>query len=145
MNPHPAAYDASDPPTRSATLAPSVRFTDCRVVRARGELDLATVHVLESALRRARAAAGRPCLIVDLSRVTFADSSILEPLCEAWVDCRSRHGWARVVYTDRAAGLVLRISGLDFWFPAYASAGDAWLGRPARPAPGRPALRDEKA
>ncbi|MER7172503.1 STAS domain-containing protein [Streptomyces mesophilus] len=105
-----------------------VPFDDCRVVRAHGELDLLTVAPLARALDLARTESGRPCLIVDLSEVTFADGSILGPLSDAWSDCRARHGWARVVYTSSATALLFRAGGLAGRFPGYASARDAWRG-----------------
>ncbi|NEB80609.1 STAS domain-containing protein [Streptomyces sp. SID14478] len=105
-----------------------VPFEDCRVVRARGELDLTTVAPVVGALHRARAGTGRLCLIVDLSAVTFADSSILEPLCEVWAESRARHGWTRLVYTRPSTALLLRVGGVADRFPGYASVRDAWRG-----------------
>ncbi|MGW3450379.1 STAS domain-containing protein [Streptomyces sp. NPDC001076] len=70
---------------------------------------------------------------VDLSEVTFSDSSILSALCEAWSDCRARRGWVRIVYENHTTDLVFRHTGLLDRFPAYANAQDAWEGR--RPTP----------
>ena len=107
-------------------------FEECRIVRAHGELDAQTVAPLVRALAEARAARpGRLRLIVDLSRVTFTDGSILAPLCEAWSDCLARGGWIRVVHDDHTTDLVFRRNGLLHRFPAYASAQDAWEGRTA--------------
>ncbi|MYW65816.1 STAS domain-containing protein [Streptomyces sp. SID8379] len=122
-------------PGPAESSARPVLFADCRLVLARGELDLTTMTPLAENLRRARAGTGRPCLIVDLSAVTFADGSILEPLCEAWDECRARRGWARVVYTRPSTALVFRAGGLAGRFPGYASAQDAWQGVIAGPAP----------
>ncbi|MEV0180490.1 STAS domain-containing protein [Streptomyces sp. NPDC050625] len=105
---------------------------ECRLVRARGELDAQTVGPLVRALAEARAARpGRLLLIVDLSEVTFTDCGILPPLCEAWSDCRARDGWIRIVYDNHTTELVFRCTGLLDRFPAYASAQDAWEGRTA--------------
>ncbi|GGV37650.1 STAS domain-containing protein [Streptomyces spectabilis] len=117
-------------------------FDDCRLVRAHGELDLTTVAPLTRDLRLARAGAGRLCLIVDLSDVTFMDGSVLGPLNEAWADCRVRHGWIRLVYTGSATRLVFRACGLIDRFPGYASAQDAWQGTPVHPGPSCRAGRD---
>ncbi|MHC5259329.1 STAS domain-containing protein [Streptomyces sp. UC4497] len=114
--------DLSESTARSAF---PVQFDDCRVVRAHGELDVTTVPRLERALRQVRTGQGRLRLIVDLSAVTFADGSILEPLCEAWAESRERHGWTRVVYTRSATSLVFRAGGLADRFPGYASVQDA--------------------
>ncbi|MFH8773998.1 STAS domain-containing protein [Streptomyces sp. NPDC017958] len=110
-------------------------FEECRIVRARGELDTQTVAPLVRALAEARAARpGRLLLIVDLSEVTFTDCGILTPLCEAWSDCRARGGWMRIVHDNHTTDLVIRHAGLLAHFPAYASAQDAWEGRTAHPA-----------
>lgn len=106
-------------------------FDECRMVSARGELDLTTVAPLVHALEGARRGRGRVFLIVDLREVTFADGSILGPLCEAWDDCRRRQGWVRVVHCNRGIDLVLLGGGVLGRFPAYASAQDAWRGTPA--------------
>ena len=115
-------------------------FDECRMVRARGELDLTTMTPLVHALEGARTGCGRVFLIVDLREVTFADGSILQPLCEAWDDCRARQGWVRVVHSSRGIELVMLDGGVLGRFPAYASAQDAWSGTPteargAAPAP----------
>jgi len=100
-------------------------FEECRIVRAHGELDTRTGAPLVRAQAEARAARpGRLLLIVDLSEVTFTDSSIVTPLCEAWSDCRARGGWMRVVHDNHTTGLLA-------CFPAYANAQDAWEGRTA--------------
>ncbi|QDQ09317.1 STAS domain-containing protein [Streptomyces spectabilis] len=135
MSPHPDRPESADQPTLPAL------FDDCRLVRARGELDLTTVEPLTQALRQARAGHGRRCLIVDLREVTFMDGVVLEPLNEAWADCRARHGWLRVVYTRSTTRLVFRAGGMTDRFPRYASAQDAWHGTAARPEPGRRAAR----
>ncbi|MGW0331668.1 STAS domain-containing protein [Streptomyces sp. NPDC003011] len=111
-------------------------FDECRVVRAYGELDLTTLAPLAHTLDTARARTGRLFLIVDLTQVTFADGSILDPLCAAWSDSRSRRGWTRVVYRSTSTALVFLAGGLSGRFPAYASTRDAWHGvvTAARPA-----------
>ncbi|MGW7257733.1 DUF5994 family protein [Streptomyces sp. NPDC054834] len=114
----------------------SALFSECRIVRAHGELDRRNVAPLVRALAEARAARpGRLLLIVDLSEVTFTDSSILAPLCEAWSDCRARGGWMRVVRDNHMIDLVFRHTGLLDRFPAYANAQDAWEGRTADATP----------
>ncbi|MCI3274910.1 STAS domain-containing protein [Streptomyces cylindrosporus] len=101
-------------------------FDECRMVHARGELDPTTVAPLAHALEEARTGHGRVFLIVDLREVTFADGSILEPLCAAWDDCRARQGWVRVVHSSTAIELVLLGGDVLGRFPAHASAQDAW-------------------
>ncbi|MER6083059.1 STAS domain-containing protein [Streptomyces sp. NPDC001833] len=107
-------------------------FEECSIVRAYGELDAQTVAPLVRALAEVRAARpGRLLVIVDLSAVTFADCSMLRPLCEAWSDCRARGGWLRVVHDNHTIGLVFRCTGMLGRFPAHANAQDAWEGRTA--------------
>lgn len=106
-------------------------FGECRMVRAHGELDLTAMTCLVHALEGARTGCGRVFLIVDLREVTFADGSILQPLCEAWDDCRARQGWVRVVHSSRGIELVMLDGGVLGRFPAYASAQDAWSGTPS--------------
>ncbi|MBC9714614.1 STAS domain-containing protein [Streptomyces sp. TRM66268-LWL] len=102
-------------------------FEECRLVRARGELDLTTVDSFAQALRASRATAGSPFLLVDLSLVSFMDGSVLAPLDESWADCERRRGWVRVVYLHRT-GLVFRASGDEARFPRYANCRNAWQG-----------------
>ncbi|MGV9605924.1 STAS domain-containing protein [Streptomyces sp. NPDC003631] len=106
-------------------------FDECRMVQARGELDPTTVAPLVQSLEDARTGRGRVFLIVDFREVTFADGSILGPLCEAWEDCRARQGWVRVVHSSLGIDLVLLDGGMLGRFPAYATAQDAWRGTPA--------------
>lgn len=125
-------------------------FDECRMVHAHGELDLTSVAPLVHALEGARTGCGRVFLIVDLREVTFADGSILRPLCEAWDDCRARRGWVRVVHSSRGIDLVLLGGGVLGRFPAYASAQDAWRGTPtaargAAPAPTSTRTADQEA
>ncbi|WP_051833695.1 STAS domain-containing protein [Streptomyces sp. NRRL S-646] len=113
-------------------------FDECRVVRAGGELDVATASSFTRGLEDACHGDGRLFLIVDLSGVTFMDGSVLEPLCAAWHDCHRRGGWVRVIHTGPGAALLFRAAGLLEWFPRYASAQDAWQGITAdRAAPHR--------
>ncbi|MGW1626341.1 STAS domain-containing protein [Streptomyces sp. NPDC002172] len=99
-------------------------FEECRIVRAYGELDAQTVAPLVSALAEVRAARpGRLLVIVDLSAVTFADCSILPPLCEAWSDATpGADGSASSTTTTRSAWS----SAAPACFPAHANAQDAW-------------------
>lgn len=110
----------------------SAVFEERRIVRTHGVLDTRTVAPLVRALAEARAVRpGRLFLIVDLSEVTFTDSSILTPLCEAWSGCRARRGWIRAVYDNHTTDVVFRHTGLLDRFPADANTQDAWEGRMA--------------
>ncbi|WP_199551601.1 STAS domain-containing protein [Streptomyces sp. N35] len=102
-------------------------FDECRLVTAEGELDLTTITPFTQALWDSRNAAGCPFLIVDLSLVSFMDSSVLSPLNDAWTDCSHRHGWVRVIYHNRL-GLLFRASGGNSHFPRYHNRRNAWQG-----------------
>ncbi|MFZ3558469.1 STAS domain-containing protein [Streptomyces sp. BH055] len=123
MHPHP---DLSVPPEP---------FAECRVVRPRGELDLTTSTAFGDSLVRARAGTGRLFLIVDMSGLTFMDTSGLDPLCSAWEGCRARHGWMRLVRAPTSARLVLRATETLSYLAWYASVRDAWQGIPSQPGP----------
>ncbi|WP_425831362.1 STAS domain-containing protein [Streptomyces fractus] len=126
MHPHP---DLSVP------SEPSEFFAGCRVVHPRGEVDLTTSAAFGESLVRARGGTGRLFLIVDMSRLTFMDTSGLDPLCEAWEDCRARHGWLRLVRAPTSARLVLRAAETLPHLPWYASVRDACQGIPSQPGP----------
>lgn len=136
MNPHPDPhdprhpYDARDP---RHPYDPHDPHDECRTVRADGELDLTTAPDFTRDLEDVRHGTGRLFLVVDLSRVTFMDGSVLDPLCAAWDDCQERRGWARVVYTRPGIGLVLRAASVQERFPRYATAHDARRGVAAEP------------
>ncbi|MCX5559220.1 STAS domain-containing protein [Streptomyces sp. NBC_00038] len=124
MSPHPDRHDPHalhDP------------HDECRTVRADGELDLTTAPDFTRGLEDVRHGSGRLFLVVDLSRVTFMDGSVLDPLCAAWDDCHERLGWARVVYTRPGIGLVFRAAAVQERFPRYATAQDARRGVAADP------------
>ncbi|MER5808467.1 STAS domain-containing protein [Streptomyces sp. NPDC002033] len=89
----PRSHSPSRPgpgPRSTATPPPEPAEADCEmgpdgtVIRVRGELDLDSVHVLHTALHRAR---GRT--VVDLSGVAFADTALLHAL----LDARAAHGF----------------------------------------------------
>src|SRR5581483_4348048 len=80
------------------------------VVRLGGELDLYNVDAVRAAL--AAAAGDRPaCVVVDLSRVTFLDSTALGVLVEA--RAALPEGALRLAAPQLEAMRALRVSGLD--------------------------------
>ncbi|MDG4861824.1 STAS domain-containing protein [Streptomyces sp. T-3] len=109
----------------SVHLAPSGAY---RVVRADGELDLATVGEFAQRLHDVESLgpwyAAR--LVVDLSAVTFMDGSALPPLIAAQEHSVRQGGWTRVVYTRRGISMLFRVAGLMDSFPRYATVADAW-------------------
>lgn len=83
------------------------------VVMVRGEVDLWTCPVFEQALAEgltAAAASGRPTVVVDLSAVSFLDSSGLGVLLAA---NQAAGVTLRLVVTGHAVKRTLQVSGTD--------------------------------
>ncbi|MBO8188790.1 anti-sigma factor antagonist [Streptomyces spirodelae] len=100
---------------RSDTPGPA-RF---RTVRARGELDIATLHELESALVRALAETAPPRLVVDMRDVTFLDCSVIRVLLRARTTALSQEGWLVLVCEHVPVGRLLRRLELQHLLPHY--------------------------
>jgi len=75
-------------------------------------------------------------LVVDLTNVTFIDSSVVRALVVAHRTVTERGGWVRVVYTHHLIGRVIEICGLDDVFPQYACVESAVRGTTATHAHG---------
>jgi anti-sigma B factor antagonist len=96
---------------------------DAVIVRLMGELDLYNAHVVREALLD-QAAKGPERLVVDLSGVTFIDSTGLGVLIEARTALENRRAFllaAPGLETRRA----LEISGLDRHFAVHDSLDEA--------------------
>lgn len=97
--------------TETPTLAADVRTTpDGTIVVLAGELDAATADTFRDALRRAVAAPGT--LGVDMSEVTFVDSTGLRALVEAQRSAGDGRP-IRIVGASRAAAKLLAVTRLD--------------------------------
>jgi anti-anti-sigma factor len=100
---------------------------DACVMRAAGEIDMATADGLRDQLAGARAT--RLTTLLDLSEVGFMDSSGLHVLLDAarWVDTDR---WALFIVRPSAAVLrLLEVSGTREMLPVVDAEGD---GQPAR-------------
>ena len=97
------------------------------VVTVRGEIDVASAPRLREAL--SVAGAGTDLCIVDLSAVTFVDSTALGVLIEAAQACRSAGRDLRLVVTDPHIAKVFAITGLDDVFSIYADGAAAAVRR----------------
>lgn len=86
------------------------------VVRCAGELDFSVAGELRAELEAAYAP-GIALLVIDMSELTFIDSSGLQCLLEAHVWCES-HGARLEVARSRAVQRVLDIAGAIFAAPA---------------------------
>jgi anti-anti-sigma factor len=95
------------------------------VVRPAGELDLAVQSDLIEAYRHAIALQAEPRIVVDLSRVTFMDSTALGTLVAAAKKVQACGGTLSVVgASDRIAEL-FHITELDAVIPMCSELGDA--------------------
>lgn len=92
-----------------------------RVVRVRGELDLATTPAFESAV--GAAAADR--LVVDLGECDFLDSSAIRTLLRAARAQVAAGGSAAIVAARPATLRVLEIAGVDQALPVLATLAEA--------------------
>jgi anti-sigma B factor antagonist len=84
-----------------------------------GELDLATVPLLQEQLDRAMR--GRRAVVVDLSGLRFIDSSGLHMLMRAERQLHATGGRLGLVYGSRAVRRVFELTGLDRYFAWFDS------------------------
>jgi anti-sigma B factor antagonist len=93
------------------------------VVEVRGELDLSTADALRSALDGAFDA-DPPNIAIDLTDVTFMDSSSLGVLVATLERARERDGELRLVGVQGSPAKVIALTGLDSAFTIEASVDD---------------------
>jgi anti-anti-sigma factor len=86
------------------------------IVAVGGDVDLDTASMLEATLLSALASGVRD-LIVELSEVTFLDSSGLSALVKVWHAASEQGGTIRLTGASRNARKVLSITGLDQILP----------------------------
>jgi anti-anti-sigma factor len=96
------------------------------IAEVSGELDAAD-NKLEAALQPLLDRS-ETHIVVDLTNVTFIDSSVIRSLVVAHRTVAERSGWVRVVYTHHLIGRVIEICGLRDVFPQYASVDSAVRG-----------------
>jgi anti-anti-sigma factor len=82
------------------------------VISIAGELDLASMGVLEHALKRAKASDASN-LIVDLSALHFIDSACLRFLLLAEQDSRQDSGRLRFLRGSGQVQRIMRLTGVD--------------------------------
>ncbi len=97
---------------------------DVAVVRVHGEIDVYTAPVLREALDK-HVAAGRTRFVVDLSDVSFMDSTALGVLVGRLKIVRTQEGSLRVVVVQERVRRVFAITGLDKVFPIHATVEEA--------------------
>lgn len=94
------------------------------VLRVGGEIDMDTAPVLREELVRLLHQ-GRARIVIDMSGVTFLDSSGIHVLIGSLRRARSLHGWLRVAGVDDHLHRVFEVANLLTVLPTYASVDDA--------------------
>jgi anti-sigma B factor antagonist len=100
---------------------------DVAIVVAHGEVDVFTAPGLDSALD-ALTADGTARLVIDLSRVSFLDSTGLGVIVKALKHAREAGGWLHLVITSGRIRKIFEITGLDASIPIFDTAQDAIAG-----------------
>jgi len=95
----------------------------CAVVRAGGEIDASTVGALDGAITDA--ASRSPHVVIDLTQVTFVDSSGLGALIVGRQNARERGGSMSLVAPPPAVRRLLGSTHLNDVFAIYDSMGEA--------------------
>jgi anti-sigma B factor antagonist len=94
------------------------------VVNVQGELDLSTSAALRAAVEGAASGDGAPRVAVDLTGVTFMDSSSLGVLVACLKELGDRGGEMRLVGVSGSPAKVIALTGLDAAFTIDASVDD---------------------
>ena len=100
---------------------------DVTVVAASGEVDVFTAPGLDAELA-AQLADGNPRLVVDLSDVSFLDSTGLGVLVKGLKGAREGGGYVRLVVTAERIRKIFDITGLDASMPLFDTVDDALAG-----------------
>ncbi|MEU1479155.1 STAS domain-containing protein [Streptomyces sp. NPDC005760] len=95
-----------------------------------GEIDHQSVGGLTRALAAVDASAGHR-VVIDLSRVTFMDSSGVNALIAAFQAAEAAGGWVRLVVVRGAVLRTLQLVGLDTVVPFHSTLEEALA--PTRP------------
>ena len=99
-------------------------FEDSAVLAVTGEVDMASAPELERQLTRALGA-GPGGLVLDLSRVTFIDSTAMTALIHALERLHQRGGHAHVVATDPRLRALFEVAGMEKHFALHSSRDEA--------------------
>ncbi len=97
------------------------------VVSVTGEVDVFSAPDLDSELS-GLVEAGSPRLVVDLTEVSFLDSTGLGVLVKALKHAREAGGWLHLVITSDRIRKIFEITGLDASIPIFDTAQDALAG-----------------
>ncbi|WP_067238599.1 STAS domain-containing protein [Streptomyces longwoodensis] len=94
------------------------------IVAARGEIDLNSCAPLAQALA-VPGEATAPRTVIDLSGVTFMDSTGINLLIGADRAARGARGWLRLAAPTEAVLRTMRLVGLDLVIPSYPTLSEA--------------------
>jgi anti-sigma B factor antagonist len=109
----------------TVALSVSTRSADgCAVVTVAGDVDISTSPELRSALADATASGAR-AIVVDLSDVSFVDSTALGVLVGAYTAVRNNGGRLAIVNDHEAVLKVLRITALHDVLGVHPTLADA--------------------
>lgn len=117
------AFDAQGPATFELA-----QVQGCAVLSAAGEIDLYTAPALRDALVAAAESSSR--IVIDLSRVTFLDSTGLGVMLGALGRARSVQRSVALVGPTSMVRRVLEITRLNQVFPTYGELDEALAARP---------------
>jgi anti-anti-sigma factor len=90
-----------------------------RVVTVQGEIDHDVKDVLSAALLSEDGTVPPPRIVVDLSGVTFMDSSGINVFVAAYQQVSGAQGWARIAGAQDSVLRVLQLVGVDTLIPCH--------------------------
>lgn len=99
--------------------------TDKAVIQGQGRLNMVSAPSLREAVKEA-IAGGRPKVIVELSGITFMDSSGLGALIGCLKKTREANGDLRIVAPTPQVSMVLQLSNLDRVLSTYSKVSEAY-------------------
>ncbi|QGV77117.1 STAS domain-containing protein [Streptomyces ficellus] len=104
-----------------------VRPAGVGVLTVRGELDYDGVPLFDEAVGSVRAE-GVHRLLLDLSDLTFMDSSGVNAFLRVQRDARAEGGWLRLANPQPSVLRLIELVGLTAAIPLYDTVGDALAG-----------------
>jgi anti-anti-sigma factor len=112
------------------TLEVETRQADngASVVAPTGRLDVAGAPALKDAIGQLVGSNGAPRVVIDMTGVSFVDSTGLGSVISALKQIRSSQGELRIASPNQQVRVVLELTTLDRVFPYYATVEEALAG-----------------